>query len=189
MSPSLWCLASEGSRTVPSATPSIALGNSISRSAKVIQEMRPSPSAAASWVLISAEICAAETPITAGPIAESTRRTPSSRQSKRSVGSIPIFARGPICSASCATPPIRTPQASAFTGGSQYGARNTAAPMIERLSSTGVKAGIANRRNTFSTPPAREISDTNRMYGNTMRMSSAVSSTLPGVRAKPDASA
>ena len=45
--------------------------------------MRPSPSDAASWVLISAEICAADTPSTAGPIASSTRRTPSSRQSKR----------------------------------------------------------------------------------------------------------
>ena len=45
--------------------------------------MRPSPSNAASCVLMSAEICAADTPITAGPIASSTRRTPSSRQSSR----------------------------------------------------------------------------------------------------------
>ena len=60
--------------------------------------------------------------------------------------------------------------------------------MIDRLSSTGVNAGIAKRRYTFSTPPASDTSDTNRMYGKTMRIISAVSSTLPGVRAKPAAS-
>ena len=64
--------------------------------------MRPSPSAAASCVLMSAEICAADTPSTAGPIASSTRRTPSSRQSKRGRPSIPIRASGWSCSASCA---------------------------------------------------------------------------------------
>ena len=42
---------------------------------------------------MSAEICAADTPITAGPIASSTRRTPSSRQSKRGRLSIPICAQ------------------------------------------------------------------------------------------------
>ena len=60
--------------------------------------------------------------------------------------------------------------------------------MIDTLSSTGVNAGIANRRNTFRTPPASETSETNRMYGKTIRIISAVSSTLPGVRAKPPAS-
>ena len=95
---------------------------------------------------MSAEICAADTPITAGPIAISTRRTPSSRQSKRGRPSIPIFHSGRICNASCATPPMNTPQASALIGGSQYGARNSAAPMIDTLSRTGVTAGIANLR-------------------------------------------
>ena len=97
-SASAWDFASDGSSTVPSATPRSALGNSISRSAYVIHEMRPSPSAAASCVLMSAEICAADTPSTAGPIAASTRRTPSSRQSKRGATSIPIFASGRSCS-------------------------------------------------------------------------------------------
>ena len=155
----------------------------------MIQDTRPSPSDAASWVLISAEICAAETPSTAGPIASRTRRTPGSRQSKRGAGSIPILHSGRTCSASCATPPISTPQASARIGGSQYGARNSAAPMIDRLSSTGVTAGMAKRWKTFSTPPASETSDTNNRYGNTMRIICAVSSTLPGVRSKPEASA
>ncbi len=41
--------------------------------------------------------------------------------------------------------PISTPHASAMTGGSQYGARKIAEPMIPRLSKTGVIAGIANR--------------------------------------------
>ena len=43
-------------------------------------------------------------------------------------------------------PPIVTPHASAVIGGSQYGARNSAAPMIDTLRSTGVNAGIAKRR-------------------------------------------
>ena len=59
---------------------------------------------------------------------------------------MPMRASGAICNASCATPPMNTPQASAMIGGSKYGARNIAAPMIDRLSSTGVNAGIAKRR-------------------------------------------
>ena len=112
-----WCnFASDGRSTVPRATPSSALGNSINRSAYVIHEIRPSPSDAASCVLMSAEICAADTPITAGPIATSTRRTPSSRQSKRGRPSMPIFRSGRTCSASCAAPPMKTPHARRFDG-------------------------------------------------------------------------
>ena len=65
---------------------------------------------------MSAEICAADTPMTAGPIATSTRRTPSSRQSKRGRPSIPIFMSGRTCSASCAAPPMKTPHARALIG-------------------------------------------------------------------------
>ena len=60
--------------------------------------------------------------------------------------------------------------------------------MIDTLSSTGVNAGIAKRRKTFSTPPASETSETNRMYGKQIRIISAVSSTFPGVRENPPAS-
>ena len=137
---------------------------------------------------MSAEICAADTPMTAGPIAINTRRIPGSRQAKRGRGNMPIASSGRICSTSCATPPIATPHASARMGGSNRRARKIAAPMIDRFSITGVNAGIAKRRNTFSTPPASETSDTNRMYGNTILIMSAVSSTFPGVRAKPPAS-
>jgi len=91
----------------------------MSRSAYVIHEMRPSPSIEASCVLMSAEICAADTPITAGPIAASTRRTPSSRQSNRGIPSIPIFASGRNCRASWRAPPMNTPQANAMIGGLQ----------------------------------------------------------------------
>ena len=50
-------------------------------------------------------------------------------------------------------------------GGSTKRARKIAAPMTARFSITGVNAGMAKRRNTFSTPPAG-TSDTNRMYGD-----------------------
>ena len=85
-------------------------------------------------------------------------------------------------------PPANTPHASAITGGFTCGARNSVAAMIERLSSTGVNAGIAKRRYTFSTPPASEVSEMNRMYGNTTRIRSAVSVAFAGSRAKAPAS-
>jgi len=85
-------------------------------------------------------------------------------------------------------PPANTPHASAITGGSTCGASHSAAAMIATLSSTGVNAGIAKRRCTLSTPPASEVSEMKRMYGNTTRIRSAVSVTLAGSRANAPAS-
>ncbi len=59
---------------------------------------------------------------------------------------MPMRASGASWNASCATPPMNTPQASALIGGSKYFARKIAAPMIDRLSTTGVNAGTAKRR-------------------------------------------
>ena len=41
---------------------------------------------------------------------------------------------------------------------------------MDRFSSTGVKAGTAKRRQVFSTPDAKAISDMHRMYGNITRV-------------------
>ena len=97
---------------------------------------------AASCVLMSAEICAADTPITRGPHRAAARGARLRRASRSAAAPACRSSRsGRICSASCATPPMNTPHASALIGGSQYGARNSAAPMIETLSSTGVNGG------------------------------------------------
>jgi hypothetical protein len=49
------------------------------------------------------------------------------------------------------------------TGGSNQGAANSAMPMKDRLSSTGVKAGRANRLQVLRMPAASATSDMNRM--------------------------
>jgi hypothetical protein len=48
-------------------------------------------------------------------------------------------------------------------GGSNQGAANSAMPMKDRFSSTGVKAGRANRLQVLRTPAASATSDMNRM--------------------------
>ena len=64
-----------------------------------------------------------------------------------------------ICKASCNTPPMNTAQASASTGGSKQGAAKSAMPMKLRLSSTGVKAGMAKRLQVFNMPAAIAVRD------------------------------
>ena len=59
--------------------------------------------------------------------------------------------------------------------------------MNDRLSSTGVKAGIAKRLQVLSTPPASATSDMKKMYGKVMRVSCTVSSNLPASAEKPGA--
>src|SRR5471032_649560 len=78
LSPSALAFDRLGSRMVPRATPNMALGNSIKRSAYDNQEILPSARREAMLVLIIRLICAAETANTAGPIFFSTRRTPAS---------------------------------------------------------------------------------------------------------------
>ncbi len=50
------------------------------------------------------------------------------------------------------------------------GASQMQAPIMDRFSSTGVKAGTAKRRHVLSTPDAKAISDMQRMYGNIIRV-------------------
>ncbi len=114
-------------------------------------------------VLISRLICATETPSTAGAMSLRTRCTPSSRQTGSKRGSMPILARAGSWIASCRTPPRSTAQASASTGGSNQGAANSAMPMKDRFSNTGVKAGRAKRLQVLRTPAESATSDMNRM--------------------------
>ena len=114
-------------------------------------------------VLISSDTCATDTPRTAGAISSSTRRTPGWPMGLRGRGSMPMRASAGNCSASCATPPASTDQASTMAGGSKYGANQSAPAMKQMFSSEGVKAGMANRLQVFSTPPARDTSEMNRM--------------------------
>ena len=114
-------------------------------------------------VLIRSEICAIETPNAAGPIRYRMRRTPSSFGAQSQRGRKPSRLRAGICSASCMTPPMKAPQASASTGGSKYGAATAAARIIATFSSTGVNAGTMKRLKVLRMPPAKATSDMNRM--------------------------
>ncbi len=114
-------------------------------------------------VLISRLTWPTETPSAAGAIRTRTRRTPGSENDSFGRGSMPILASAGSCSASCSTPPANTAHASTITGGSKYGAKNSAAKIKERLSSAGVSAGIAKRLQVLRIPPASETSEMNRM--------------------------
>ena len=110
--PSLLAFDSDGSRMVPSATPSIAVGNSIRRSAYCRAETAPAARLAAMPVLINRLIWAADTANTAGPIFLSMRRTPASRRPCSGLmemrGSMPIFTSEGIWIATCNRPPTQT---------------------------------------------------------------------------------
>ncbi len=114
-------------------------------------------------VLISSEIWLTDTPSSAGAISLRMRRTPGSESFRSKRGSRPICFSGLNCSASCSAPPRKTAHASASTGGSKYGAANSAMPMKERFSSTGVKAGMAKRLQVLSVPPASATSAMKKM--------------------------
>ncbi len=112
LSPSTFAFDRLGSKMVPRATPSMAVGNSIKRSAYDSQEMLPSASRDAMLVLIIRLICAAETANTAGPIFFSTRRTPPSDRPMAGLidrrGSMPILISAGIWMATCSKPPTNT---------------------------------------------------------------------------------
>ena len=120
------------------------------------------------------EICATDTPTRAGAICDRIRRTPGWCQaaSSRAIvtpkrGSMPMRASAGPWIASCNTPPIITPMASARIGSTPR-ARNTgtshsAAPITLRFNSTGVKAGTAKRFQVLSTPEASATIDMNPM--------------------------
>ena len=114
-------------------------------------------------VLIRRLIWDTETPSTAGAISRRMRRTPSSFQSKAKRGNMPMRRKNGSCRASCSAPPRNTAQPSASTGREKQGVANNAMPMKLRLSSTGVKAGMAKRLQVLRMPPARATSDMNRM--------------------------
>ena len=114
-------------------------------------------------VLISSEIWLTETPRIAGAISFRMRRTPGSSRESSNRGTMPIRLSAGNCRPSCSRPPMNTAQPSASTGGSNQGAANSAMPMKQRFSSTGVKAGIAKRLQVLSTPAASATSDMNRM--------------------------
>ena len=96
-------------------------------------------------VLMSVLICATDTPKIAGSMSLNTRATPSCPRLSLGRGNNPSRARNGSWNRSCATPAINTPQASAITGLCMRGASHSAAPIIDRFSSTGVKAAAAKR--------------------------------------------
>ena len=134
-----------GRMTVASAIPSTPRGNSTIRSEKYSQDTLPVTRNDAITVSTSRLIWETETPNTAGRISEITRATPSWARRRRGRTSIPSAARKGSWNASWTMPAASTPHASATTGTSSTGASQSAAPMRQTLSSTGVKAGIANR--------------------------------------------
>ena len=120
-------------------------GNSIRRSAKYSQVTLPVTRKDAKMVLISRLICATDTPSVAGAIKVRMRRTPGSLNFKVGRGNMPSFIRCGSIHASCNTPPNTTPQPSASTGGSKYGAIHKVAIIIATFSNAGAKAGTENR--------------------------------------------
>ena len=89
-------------------------------------------------------------------------------------GSRPSLSSAGTCTPSCNTPPSITPTPSAYTGSMpsdlNQGAPSQAAPIIDTLSSTGVAAGTAKRRQVLSTPDDSATSDMKAMYGNIQRV-------------------
>ncbi len=114
-------------------------------------------------VLIRRLTCATDTPSVAGAISLRMRRTPGSSKRRVGRGSMRIFARCGSIHASCSTPPSATPQPSASTGGSKYGASHSAATIMATLSSTGAKAGTEKRLQVLRMPAASATSEMKMM--------------------------
>ena len=102
-----------------------------------------------------------ETPNRAGSMRRPTRRTPSSRGAKVKRGSSPSRSRNGNWNRNWTTPAMKTPQARATMGLSISGASQSAQPISERLSSTGVKAGTPKRLWALSMPPAKAVREMN----------------------------
>ena len=123
---------------------------------------------------MSSEICATDTPTSAGAMRLSTRFTPGWRQASRSPakprakrGMQPMARSAGIWIAACSKPPNMTPAASASTGFSPHpwnsGAPHQAAAMTARFSSTGVTAGTAKRFQVLRMPADSATSDMKAM--------------------------
>jgi len=93
----------------------------------------------------------------------------------------------------CSSPPISTPIAIARIGGwpvaRQSGIRPTPNATMPTFMSAGAIAGTANRPRAFSMPIAAAASATSGSIGSITRVSSTVSSILPGTEANPAANA
>src|SRR5699024_9469687 len=64
-------------------------------------------------------------------------------------------------------------------GGSKYSSNHKLAAIIARLSSMGVKAGMAKRLQVLSTPLAKATNDMHRMYGNIARVIQIAAKNAP----------
>ena len=99
-------------------------------------------------VLIINEICATDTPNTAGPINFNMRFTPSSSLPSglfsSNLGNKPICLRKGIWNSNCKKPPKNTAQAKALIGSAKRSAKNKTEPIMATLSQTGVNAGMPN---------------------------------------------
>ena len=119
---------------------------------------------------MSSEICATLTPSKAGSIslamflvAGSAHACWTRAQLKPIFGNSPRRSRAGTCTASWRAPPSITPAPRAYTGSIpcalNQGAPSQAAAIIATLSSTGVAAGTAKRRQVLSTPEDSATSD------------------------------
>ena len=83
-------------------------------------------------------------------------------------------------------PPTSTAQPNAIIGGSKYGTRNSANMMNDRLSSTGVNAGMENLLYVLRMLPTNDDSEISRIYGKIMGNNcTAKSKRVLPCRAKP----
>ncbi len=128
----------------------------------------------------------------AGNMRNAMRRTPGCVSNGGHAGRKPSFHSSGNCTSSCRSPPSSTPTAMARIVGWPM-ARNTgmnARPpaIMPRLRNIGASAGTEKRRSAFSMPIAAAARATIRRNGSMTRDSRMVSSTLPGILAKPGAS-
>ena len=76
---------------------------------------------------------------------------------------MPIFFSAGSWKTNCSRPPTSTAQPNAITGGSKYGTRNRAKPIMLTFSSVGTKAGTEKRFQVLRTAPASEAREISRI--------------------------
>ncbi len=140
-----WCEESPGRITVASAIANTPIGNSTRRSAAYIQVTLPTMRKDAMIVSSSSDTCATEEPKIPGSIRRAMRFTPSCARSKRGRGRSRSACMAGKSATSCTMPATNTPAASTRWGRSKCGATTPAATIMTTLSSTWLKAGMANR--------------------------------------------
>ena len=141
------------------ATPKMAKGSSTKRSETYNQLILPTVRKEAMTVLMSRFSCTIEEPKMAGNISLAIRLTPALAPVSRGIGRHFSFNKNGTCKASCAAPPMNTPQARAVMGCAILGAKKIAARIKATLSNTGVSAGMAKRCFTLSRLAAIAVSD------------------------------